>query len=99
VPQVSKSRNFRIFASLTVTLRCRSLPDNLDAPSFYRTPGNTEDLIDLLDSKTLWTEYGIDDDIVVGLSFAYHLVLCGTDDLMRYYSHSHRTSPALTSMR
>jgi hypothetical protein len=56
-------------------------------------------MIDLLDSKTLWTEYGIDDDIIVGLSLAYCIVPCGTDDLMRYCSHSHRTSPALTSMR
>ena len=47
-------------------IRCTSQPDNLDEYSLPRTPRYTERLLDLVDSKTLWTDYGIDDDIVVG---------------------------------
>jgi len=44
-----------------------SLPDDLDSDVYSgrRTPRHTEDLVRLLDSRSLWTEYGIDDDIIV----------------------------------
>jgi hypothetical protein len=34
-------------------------------------PRHTEDLVHLLDSRTLWTEYGIDDDIIVSPSIGF----------------------------
>ncbi|KAN0139618.1 hypothetical protein V8E53_002280 [Lactarius tabidus] len=44
--------------------KCTALPGNLDSPANFRTPAHTECVTDILDSKTLWTEYGIDDDVI-----------------------------------
>ncbi|KAF8816181.1 hypothetical protein BYT27DRAFT_7077700 [Phlegmacium glaucopus] len=43
--------------------RCTALPDDLDGECGRRTREFTEDLLDTLDSKTLWDEYGIDSDV------------------------------------
>ena len=51
---------------LTHIFRCISQPDSLDIYVLPRTPRYTERLLDILDPKTLWTDYGIDDDIIVG---------------------------------
>jgi hypothetical protein len=66
VPQVSESFVSNPTAQLTSIIRCTSQPDDLDVVSLPRTPRYTEGLLDLVDSKTLWTDYGIDDDIIVG---------------------------------
>ena len=71
--QVSASLNFGVITLLTLIIRCTSQPRNLDVYSASRTQRYTENLVYLLDSQSLWTEYGIDDDIVVGLFLAYHL--------------------------
>ncbi|KAI0288345.1 hypothetical protein B0F90DRAFT_1812777 [Multifurca ochricompacta] len=39
-------------------------PNNLEMPTIPRTRALTEELADFLDSKTLWNQYGIDDDII-----------------------------------
>ncbi|KAI9431608.1 hypothetical protein H4582DRAFT_2084787 [Lactarius indigo] len=44
--------------------KCTALPTNLDVYAVPRTPNYMETLRDLLNSKTLWDEYRIDDDIV-----------------------------------
>ncbi|KAF8813777.1 hypothetical protein BYT27DRAFT_7268504 [Phlegmacium glaucopus] len=43
--------------------RCTALLDDLDGECGQRTWEFTEDLLDTLDSKTLWDEYGIDSDV------------------------------------
>ncbi|KAF8806288.1 hypothetical protein BYT27DRAFT_7191619 [Phlegmacium glaucopus] len=48
--------------------RCTALPNDLDSLCGQCTRAFTKDLIDELDSKTLWDEYGIDNDI---LPFTY----------------------------
>lgn len=47
-----------------MTTRCTALPDDLDGLRGPRTRSFSEDLFDALDSKMLWFEYGIDDDIL-----------------------------------
>ena len=42
-----------------------ALPNNLDGPHGHQTWAFTDELLDTLNSKTLWDEYGIDDDILV----------------------------------
>ena len=49
--------------------RCTALPSDIDGPRGRRTREFTDLLLDTLDSKTLWDEYGIDDDIVVRTSY------------------------------
>ena len=49
--------------------RCTALPNDIDGPRGRRTRAFTDELMDTLDSKTLWDEYGIDDDILVCNSF------------------------------
>ncbi|KAH9021931.1 hypothetical protein EDB84DRAFT_1511344 [Lactarius hengduanensis] len=44
--------------------KCTALSTNLDVYAVPRTPNYTETLRDILDSRTLWDEHGIDDDIV-----------------------------------
>jgi hypothetical protein len=50
---------------LTDTFRCTALPENLDASALRRTPAHTDCLIELLNPKALWSEYGIDDNVIV----------------------------------
>ena len=45
--------------------RCTALPNDLDGPCGRRTWAFTDKLLDTLDSKTLWDEYSIDNDILV----------------------------------
>jgi hypothetical protein len=47
------------------TISCTACPGNLDVDANPRTQQYTESLINLVDSRTLWTDYGIDDDIIV----------------------------------
>lgn len=75
--------------------RCTALPENLDAPALRRTPIHTDLLIELLDTKTLWTEYGIDDDIIVSSLPMYTAPI----PLKPSGSLSHLTSPVPTYMR
>ena len=76
--------------------RCTSRPDNLDVYSLRRTPRYTEGLLELVDSKALWINYGIDDDIIVGSL----LGLSRTPSCPhKIYSHSHQISHAPTFMR
>ncbi|KAF8798346.1 hypothetical protein BYT27DRAFT_7123186 [Phlegmacium glaucopus] len=49
--------------------KCTALPDDLDGLRGPRTRQFTEQLLETLDSKMLWFEYGVDDDI---LPFTYH---------------------------
>jgi hypothetical protein len=49
------------------------MPDDLDGERGRRTRNFTETLLDTLDPKTLWDEYGIDSDILVCLLFAISL--------------------------
>lgn len=44
------------------------MPDNLDARAGRRSHDHTGGLKEIIDSKMLWDEYGIDDDITVCLS-------------------------------
>jgi hypothetical protein len=52
---------------LTRTIRCTAPSDNLDddVDAIPCTQHYTESLVNLIDSRTLWTDYGIDDDIIV----------------------------------
>ncbi|KAF8873125.1 hypothetical protein BD779DRAFT_1613705 [Infundibulicybe gibba] len=43
--------------------RCTAQPKDLDGPRGRRTRSFTNELIKTLDSKVLWDEYGIDDDV------------------------------------
>lgn len=45
--------------------RCTALPTDIDGLRGRRTRAFTDVLLETLDSKTLWDEYGIDDDILV----------------------------------
>lgn len=45
--------------------RCTAIPSDIDGFRGRRTRAFTDELLDTLDSKTLWDEYGIDDDILV----------------------------------
>jgi Plavaka transposase len=45
--------------------RCTAMSDNLDVQATPRTSALTEGLINILDSRTLWVEYGINKDIIV----------------------------------
>lgn len=45
--------------------RCTSLPDDLDKISGPRSHVHSCQLAEIIDSKSLWDEYGIDDDITV----------------------------------
>jgi hypothetical protein len=49
--------------------------DTLDAYAVRRTQKHTETVRGLLNRKTLWLEYGIDDDITVGVLCACNCVL------------------------
>lgn len=60
--------------------RCTAPPNNIDGPGGRRTQEFTNSLIDELDSKTLWDEYGIDDDVVVSTL---------TDSYIMYYIENH----------
>ncbi|KAF8811058.1 hypothetical protein BYT27DRAFT_7278824 [Phlegmacium glaucopus] len=44
--------------------KCTALPNDLDGKRGRRTRAFTDELIEILDSKLLWDEYGIDDDIL-----------------------------------
>ena len=57
------------------------MSENLDVHAGHHTPVLTEELIHLLDSKALWTDYRIDDDIVVS-AIAIQPVFCSFADLM-----------------
>jgi len=54
-----------LLQSSDILYRCTGLPDDLDSPSGMRTESLLRGLVDELDSRTLWDEYGIDDDITV----------------------------------
>jgi len=49
------------------------MPDDLDGERGRITRKFTETLLDTLDSKTLWDEYGIDSDILVCKLFSISL--------------------------
>jgi hypothetical protein len=59
------------------SLRCTALPTDLDVRAVARTPNHTENLRELLDSKTLWVEYGIDDNVIVGFLCVMCAWACG----------------------
>jgi len=46
-------------------IRCMVPSDDLETNATQRTRALTEGLSDILDSKTLWDEYGIDDGVIV----------------------------------
>ena len=48
--------------------RCTALPNNLDGQGVCRCQEHTQRLQQIIDSKLLWDEYGINDDITVRLS-------------------------------
>jgi hypothetical protein len=67
--------------------RCTAFPNNLDEPASRRTPAHTDCITNLLSSKDLWTEYGVDDDIIVSsiyLSARWHMAN-SPDDLIAFY--------------
>jgi hypothetical protein len=45
--------------------RCTSIPDDLDGQAGRRSHDLTSRLKEIIDSKMLWDEYGIDDEITV----------------------------------
>ena len=51
--------------ALTSFIRCTAFRKNLDVQAVPRKRRHTDALAECLDSKTLWDEYGIDDDIIV----------------------------------
>jgi hypothetical protein len=48
--------------------RCTATPDNLDRQAGRRSHELTRRLKEIINSKLLWDEYGIDDEITVRLS-------------------------------
>jgi hypothetical protein len=53
--------------------RCTASSNDLDGPGGRRTRAFTKTLIEELDAKMLWDEYGIDGDILVCLHFGMPL--------------------------
>ena len=53
--------------------RCTVTSSDLDGLGGHRTQAFTKELIDELDAKTLWDEYGIDGDILVGRRFHFRV--------------------------
>ena len=51
-----------------LSYRCTAMPDNLDRQAGRRSHELTRRLMEIINSKLLWDEYGIDDDITVRLS-------------------------------
>ncbi|KAF8808375.1 hypothetical protein BYT27DRAFT_7222884 [Phlegmacium glaucopus] len=62
----------------TVSGWCTALPTDIDGLRGRRTRAFTDELLDTLDSKTLWDEYGIDDDILILTPDLLHQVIKGT---------------------
>ena len=60
--------------------RCTALPNDIDGLRGRRTWAFIDELLDTLDSKTLWDEYGIDDDILVcGFNFKLLIFIIFSD--------------------
>jgi hypothetical protein len=49
-------------------IRCMAPLDDLDTNVTLRTRALMDGLTDILDSKTLWDEYGIDDSVIISNS-------------------------------
>lgn len=58
-----------------MVIRCTALPDDLDGLRGPRTRQFTEQLLETLDSKMLWFEYGVDDDILVRHQSLQHVYI------------------------
>lgn len=69
-PRCAQFPVFNFIRILTISLRCTALPKNLDTYALPRTPEHTDRLSADYSSKVLWTEYGIDDDIIVSSFYA-----------------------------
>ena len=41
------------------------MPENLEGPAGRRTPALTDELVRLVDFRTLWTNYGINGNVIV----------------------------------
>ena len=52
---------------LTRVIRCTALHGNLDVQALPRKRNHTDALVECLNTKTLWDEYGIDGGIIVCL--------------------------------
>jgi len=52
-----------------------ALSTDLDGPCGMQTQALDEQLIETLDSNTLWFEYRIDDDITVSCIFSEYLLM------------------------
>lgn len=68
--------------SLLIYDRCMALPTDIDGPCGRWTWAFTDELLDTLDSKTLWDKYGIDDDILVCKSLFINF--CSDSELAFY---------------
>ena len=66
--------------------RCTALPSDIDGLRGRRTRAFTSVLLDTLDSKTLWDEYGIDDDILVCTTNLQLITLFSDCELVALYS-------------
>ena len=62
--------------------RCTALPRDIDGLRGRRTRAFTDELMATLDSKTLWDEYGIDDDILVCTKYYESLITIFYDSLL-----------------
>ena len=60
---------------LNIYDRCTAIPSDIDGGRGRRTRAFTDELLNTLDSKTLWDEYRIDDDILVCTKQFYELEL------------------------
>jgi hypothetical protein len=53
------------YLKLIISFRCTALPTDLDGFADRRSQQFHQELVQELDSRTLWDEYGVDDDITV----------------------------------
>jgi hypothetical protein len=74
--------------------RCTAPSRNLDGDATRRCQAHTELLVQEFELGTLWDEYGLVGDIVVGFISSLSLIVTRLLTLLSPYSHSPMTSPA-----
>ena len=74
---------FHFIFVLTISIRCTTLPNNLDTYTLPCTPEHTDKLSAHYSPKVLWVKYGIDDDIIV-CPFYSDLIFLGLIDFQPF---------------
>jgi hypothetical protein len=78
--------------------RCTAPSHNLDGDATRQCQVHTEMLVQEFELGTLWDEFGLVGDIVVGFTFLLSYIITRLLILLSPYSHSPMISPAQTFM-